>query len=196
LNPCADYICLNLSCPNSELDRDFFDDVAHVDLLLQHVGKQSELRPVFLKLKPPRDAGYFKEILSVAKEHPCVAGFAINLPSGKPETLSLATPRERLIQLPGAVAGKPSEALCNDCVTKLYSLIRENSRFVIIAAGGVFSAEDAYRKLRLGASLVQLYTGLVYRGPGIVRSILKGLVELSQRDGFTHVSQAIGAEFR
>jgi len=69
-------------------------------------------------------------------------------------------------------------------------------RYVLFAAGGVFAPEDAYRKIRLGASLVQLYTGLIYRGPGIVRDVLAGLARLLERDGFANVAEAVGADFR
>jgi dihydroorotate dehydrogenase len=62
-----------------------------------------------------------------------------------------------------------------------------------MAAGGVSTAEDAYRKLRLGATVVQLYTGLVYRGPTVVREILAGLLALLERDGFAGVPDAVGA---
>jgi dihydroorotate dehydrogenase len=61
-------------------------------------------------------------------------------------------------------------------------------------AGGVCNAEDAYRKIRLGASLVQTYTALIYEGPGIVRRINRGLCQLLQRDGLWHVSEAVGKE--
>jgi dihydroorotate dehydrogenase len=65
-----------------------------------------------------------------------------------------------------------------------------------MAAGGVFSAADAYRKIRLGASLVQIYTALVYYGPGVVKEILEGLLELLSRDGFRQISDAVGEDVR
>ena len=72
--------------------------------------------------------------------------------------------------------------------------ITAGSRYDLMAAGGVTSADDAYRKLRLGASVVQLYTGLIYRGPGVVREILTGLPALLERDGFESVRDAVGAD--
>ena len=63
-----------------------------------------------------------------------------------------------------------------------------------MAAGGIFTAADAYRKIRLGAALVQVYTGLVYRGPGMVKEILNGLVEQLERDGFATVAEAVGTD--
>jgi len=70
----------------------------------------------------------------------------------------------------------------------------DRKRHVLIGAGGVSSAEDAYAKIRLGASLVQLLTALIYEGPGVERRITEGLAELLVRDGVTHVADAVGVE--
>ena len=67
-------------------------------------------------------------------------------------------------------------------------------RHIIIVTGGVFTAADAYRKLRLGASLVQIYTALIYEGPGVIPRINQGLCSLLAKDGFRHVREAIGAD--
>jgi dihydroorotate dehydrogenase len=69
---------------------------------------------------------------------------------------------------------------------------RAQGRIPILGVGGIFSAEDAYEKICAGASLVQLYTGLIYRGPGLPHRINVGLTHLLQRDGLTHLSQAVG----
>ena len=69
-----------------------------------------------------------------------------------------------------------------------------SERHVLIGAGGISSAEDAYAKIRLGASLVQLLTALIYEGPGVVRRVTKGLAELLARDGVTHVREAVGVD--
>ena len=69
--------------------------------------------PVFLKLKPTRDAGVLREIVAIADGHPFVAGFAINLPAGKPDDLALTSPRASLARMPGAVGGPPVEAYVN-----------------------------------------------------------------------------------
>jgi len=196
LRDCGDYFCLNLSCPNTADGRDFFADVSRVDALLARVAATHPPRPVFLKLKPTDDAGYLRELIAATERFPFVAGFQINLPPGKPADLRLHAPAEYVARCPGAVSGRPIEPMINRCLALLARTLGPNSRLSLIAAGGVFSAEDAYRKLRLGASLVQLYTGLIYRGPGIVREILQGLTRLLDRDGFSCVSQAVGADVR
>jgi dihydroorotate dehydrogenase len=70
----------------------------------------------------------------------------------------------------------------------------DRTRHKIIGVGGISSAEDAYRKIRLGASLVQLYSALVFKGPGIVREINAGLARLLARDGYAHVAEAVGVD--
>ncbi len=186
----AHYVALNLSCPNSAADRDFFDDTERIDALLARLAACDPRVPVFLTLKPTRDAGVLREIVAIADRHPFVAGFAINLPAGKPSDLRLTAPRDALERMPGAVGGKPVEAYVNAILETLYGITGD--RYALMAAGGVSTAEDAYRKLRLGATVVQLYTGLVYRGPGVVREILTDLVALLERDGLESVADAVG----
>ena len=169
----ADYIALNLSCPNSAADRDFFDELPRLDALLARLGGCAV--PLFLKLKPTRDAGVLREIVAIADGHPFVSGFAINLPAGKSEDLTLVSPRASLEKLPGAVGGPPVETYVNAILATLKSIVGD--RYALLAAGGVASAEAARRKLELGANAVQLYTGLVYHGPGLVKRILSGLLE-------------------
>jgi dihydroorotate dehydrogenase (fumarate)/dihydroorotate dehydrogenase len=179
----SDYIALNLSCPNSAGDRDFFDELGRIDELLARLG---DVRvPLILKLKPTRDAGVLREVVAIADGHPFVSGFAINLPSGKPADLNLTVARDSLERMPGAVGGPPVEELVNAILATLKSIVGD--RYALIAAGGVTSAEAAYRKLRLGATSVQLYTGLVYHGPGLVKQILAGLVALLERDGVASI---------
>jgi dihydroorotate dehydrogenase len=182
----AQYVALNLSCPNSAADRDFFDELPRIDALLARLADCAPRVPVILKLKPTTDTGVLREIVAIADRHPFVAGFSINLPAGKPRELDLRTPARALERMPGAVGGKPVETYVNTILATLAGLT--GPRHALMAAGGVTTAEDAYRKLRLGATVVQLYTGLVYRGPGVVREILTGLTRLLERDGFASVA--------
>ena len=190
----ADYVALNLSCPNAADDRDFFDELPRVDRLLERLARCEPRVPLILKLKPTRDAGVLRELVAIADRHPFVAGFSINLPAGKPADLWLSTPAEELARKPGAVGGPPVEALINDVLVTLRGIVGPDSRYALLAAGGVSTAAGAYRKLRLGASAVQLYTAMIYRGPRVVPEILEGLVHLLERDGFAHVGDAVGAD--
>lgn len=194
LQTCCSYINLNMSCPNSANDRNFFDDTAKIGELLERLSALDPQVPVFMKLKPVQDEMVLRDIVNIADEYPFIAGFGINLPAGKPPELEFTSPREKWAAYPGAVGGRPVEHLINNNLKMLYKIIGPESRYKLVAAGGVFSAEDAYRKIRLGASLVQLYTAMVYEGPGVVKKILKGLVELMESDGFNNISEAVGVD--
>src|SRR3954470_1785439 len=183
----ADYIALHMSCPNSAAARDFFDTLPRIDELLARLGECDVRVPLILKLKPTRDAGVLREIVAIADRHRFVSGFAINLPAGKPADLNLTVSRDSLERMPGAVGGPPVEELVNAILASLKEIVGD--RYALIAAGGVTTAEAAYRKLRLGATSVQLYTGLVYHGPGLVKEILTGLVALLERDGVASVRE-------
>jgi dihydroorotate dehydrogenase len=194
LQSSSSYINLNLSCPNSANDRNYFDEIPKVHALLQRLADQQPRVPVFLKLKPTADRGFLSELVAVTDQFGFVAGFGINLPAGKPADLRLTMSRDALSKQPGAVSGRPVENLINANLQLLYQVIGPGSRYKLMAAGGVFSAQDAYRKIRLGASLVQLYTAVVYHGPGVVKEILRGLVILLERDKFGNVAEAVGVD--
>jgi dihydroorotate dehydrogenase len=94
----------------------------------------------------------------------------------------------------GGVSGRPLGALTTRAIHTLFAMTR--GRIPIIGVGGVFTAEDAYARIRAGAALVEIYTGFVYGGPGTPRAILSGLRRLLARDGFANVAEAVGADHR
>jgi dihydroorotate dehydrogenase len=191
----AGYLMLNLSCPNAADGKDFYAQPGNIARLLQLLKPLGITCPVFLKVAPRDDPAEHERLLAETDSFAFVRGFSFNLPPGKPTTttLRLSTPRSEWENLPGAVSGKPVEDLINRCIAGLASRMNRQ-RHVIIGTGGVFTAADAYRKLRLGASLVQIYTALIYEGPGVIARINRGLCQLLARDGFRHVSEAVGAD--
>ncbi len=191
LRPWADYFCLNLSCPNTREGRGFFSDVARLRRLLTRFDERGFGCPIILKVAPFPGTAELEAFLEAAHASRCVTGFAVNLPPGKPA--GLITPSTELAAMPGAVSGRPCEPAINRTLAELYRRM-DRSRFRLIAAGGVFSAEDAYRKIRLGASLVQLMTGLIYEGPTLPGKIAAGLAQLLARDGFSQVRDAVGID--
>ena len=92
----------------------------------------------------------------------------------------------------GNFSGKPTEKRSNELISLAYKNYK--NRFIIIGTGGIFSAEDAYKKIKLGASLVQLITGMIYQGPGLISEINLGLTRLLQKDGYKNILQAIGKD--
>ena len=191
LKEAADYLCLNLSCPNTEMGRSFFACRGNTRRLLAAIAELEIRCPVFLKVSPAGGVQAIEDLLAEVEDAAFVSGFVFNLPPGKPQALK--TPRHIVDAMPGAVAGKPVEPQINEAIRELYRRM-DRSRYRIIGVGGVFSPEDAYRKIRLGASLVQLMTAMVYEGPGVIKAINRGLCELLRRDGFASVSEAVGAD--
>jgi dihydroorotate dehydrogenase len=189
--PRASYLMLNLSCPNTVDGRDFFADRAHLDACLAALAETSLRLPVFLKISPLGGIATIERVLAAADPHAFVSGFMFNLPPGKPETLT--TPRTVWEKMPGAVSGPPAAALAETCIRETYRRM-DRRRFAVLGAGGISSAEDAYARIRLGASLVQILTALVYEGPGVVARIAGGLARLLERDGIDSVSEAVGVD--
>ncbi len=190
LAPHADYLALNLSCPNTADGRAFVSDSCRIKSLIQAVGELKPAKPVFLKVAPFNAIDQMEAFLRAVEGAQWVKGFSTNLPPGKPAGLS--TPESELARMPGAVSGRPSHARALQTIRDLRTRI-DPKRYSLIASGGVSTAEDAYEFIRAGASLVQLATALIYHGPAIVPRILNGLARLLRRDGYSSVSAAAGA---
>jgi dihydroorotate dehydrogenase (fumarate)/dihydroorotate dehydrogenase len=192
LAPHADYLMLNLSCPNAACGQDFFAQPGAIRRLLAQLAPLGLELPVFLKVAPYDDPDQQERLLMECEGFDFLRGFCVNLPPRKAGLGAMASVPEMLKDQPGALAGKPVEALINRCIAGLYARI-DKRRYILIGAGGVFSAEDAYLKLQLGASLVQIYTALIYHGPGLVKRICRGLVALMERDGVASIADVVGS---
>jgi dihydroorotate dehydrogenase (fumarate)/dihydroorotate dehydrogenase len=191
MEPRADYLMLNLSCPNTVDGRDFFADAGHLDACLTALDEAKLQRPVFLKVSPLGGIEAIERVLAAADRRDFVSGFMFNLPPVKPE--GMRTPEQIWRKMPGAVSGPRAAALADFCIRETFRRM-DRTRHVLIGAGGVSTAEDAYAKIRLGASLVQLLTALIYQGPGVVRAITLGLAQLLARDGVKNVRDAVGVD--
>jgi dihydroorotate dehydrogenase (fumarate)/dihydroorotate dehydrogenase len=190
LEPHAAYLSLNLSCPNTSDGRAFVSHCGRVRQLLSAVAAVHPTKPVFLKVAPFAEPAGLDAFLEAAGDFDFVRGFSVNLPPGKPPGMT-ASP-ERLRAMPGAVSGRPSEAAANRTIAEIYRRI-DPKRYAIIGSGGVFTGRDAWEKMRLGASLVQLLTALVYVGPGVVRRVCRELAEIAHREGVHDLIQVVGS---
>lgn len=192
----ADYLVLNLSCPNMPQGGcGLFDDTGALRLLLQSVARHRALPPVFLKLTPPGDPEsprVIEPILEAVDPFGFVKGFILNIPNRRPRD-TLRTPAAELAAMRGGITGPSLRAATNSAVRAWYARI-DHRRHALIGTGGIGSATDAYDTIRHGASLVQLYTALVYRGPALVARINAGLARLLARDGLRSIAEAIGIE--
>jgi dihydroorotate dehydrogenase subfamily 2 len=192
----ADYLVLNLSCPNMpQGGSGLFDDPSALRLLLQSVARHPDLPPVFLKLTPPgdpEDPRVIEPILATVTPFGFVRGFILNIPNHRPAE-TLRTPAAELAATRGGITGPSLRAVTNAAIRAWYARL-DRSRHALIGTGGIGSADDAYETIRCGASLVQLYTALVYRGPALVARINEGLARLLARDGLRSLAEAVGTD--
>lgn len=198
LAPLAGYVTLNLSCPNTSEGKTFEDPNTLDDLLEAIFQARAEVAsgvPILLKLSPPLSDrvvldSAVDEIVTVGLAHG-VAGFVAT--NTCPDREGLETDPDVLAAIgAGGLSGPPLENRSTRMVRYLYR--RTAGLVPIIGVGGIASAEQAYRKIRAGASLVQLYTGFVYHGPGLVREIKIGLSDMLARDGFGRLADAVGVD--
>jgi dihydroorotate dehydrogenase len=195
--PFASMVVLNLSCPNTAEGRTFEDPNALDDLLKYIMPIRSVMEnppPILVKLSPPVTDrvvldSEVDEIVAVSIAHGVNGFVASNTESGR-DLLNL--PEEKLSAIgAGGLSGPPLRSRSTELVRYLYG--KTEGKLPIIGVGGVTTGQDAYDKIRAGASLVQLYTALVYEGPAVFQLIKMELDELLERDGFATVSEAVGA---
>ena len=181
------YFTINISCPNAYGGLPFTGS-GNLDKLLIKIDKIPTKNPIFLKLSPDLSKAEIDKIIKVSSRHR-VHGFVLtNLTKNRINKKI----QEPVPSSEGGISGKVVENLSNKLISYIFK--KTEGKFVIIGLGGVFSAEDAYKKIKLGASLVQLITGMIYEGPQVISEINMGLVKLLERDGYTNISQAIGAD--
>lgn len=179
----GDYFVVNVSSPNTPGLRDL-QNREHLERILGTL-RDAGAQPLLVKLSPDLTDGAVEEALAVAKEIGLDGVIATNTTTERPESLRNPNRTEE-----GGLSGTPLEARA----TQMVKFVAERTDIPVVGVGGVSSAEGAYRKIRAGASLVQLYTGLIYYGPAIARDINRGLLDLLERDGFESVEDAVGAD--
>ncbi|OGM05244.1 dihydroorotate dehydrogenase (quinone) [Candidatus Woesebacteria bacterium RIFCSPHIGHO2_01_FULL_39_32] len=185
------YYELNISCPNLIHQGEVvFDEPKKLDELLVKVDSLKLKKPVFLKMPIDKSDQETLELLKIISTHSPKGVIFGNLQKDKKHP-SLHLDEVAKFEK-GYYSGKPTYQRSNELIKLAYKNFK--NRLVIIGCGGVFSAEDAYTKIKLGASLVQLITGLVYNGPQLVAEINFGLVDLLKKDGYKNISQAIGVD--
>jgi dihydroorotate dehydrogenase len=195
LHPYAHYFVINVSSPNTERLRDLQDSRTLRSLVEQVIARLRDVStvrhmPVLVKVSPDSQPGDLLASVDAALEGGAAGIIATNTTIGRDglkSTGPLAAER-------GGLSGAPLTAAANSICRLLFAHIGHHAP--IIGVGGVFSADDAYERIRSGATLVQVYTALIYEGPGVVRRIVQGLHERLTRDGFSSVKEAIGCDVR
>jgi dihydroorotate dehydrogenase len=187
--PCADYLTLDVSCPNTANGQVFLDPDALRDLLARLAALDLGPHPPALvaKLSPDIDDARLEALVGVLLEAR-IGGIAVgNTTAQRPPLRDDGSER-------GGLSGKPLFALNTAVLRRVDALV--DGATPLIGIGGVASGADAYAKIRAGASAVQLYTALIYGGTALVTKIVRDLAVFILRDGFAGVSEAVGADRR
>jgi len=183
------YYELNISCPNLRGNVSFYP-LENLKELLTEVNKLNIKKPIFVKMPLEKTDNDVLKILNTISEH-CPKGVILsNLSKNRQNKFLISEEVNKFPVGIGSFSGKPTYERSNELVRLAYKNFKQ--RFIIIGCGGVFNAKDAYAKIKLGASLVQLITGMIYEGPQIAAQINSGLVELLKKDGLSNISEAIG----
>ena len=184
----ADYITINISSPNTQGLRDFHDSERLKELLisLNKIKKDKKTSiPLLLKVSPDINDNYISEITEVAMKNSVSAIILTNTTNGNRESLLSETKKEE-----GGLSGEPLQEISTEMIKKFYKV--SNGKIPIIGVGGVNSGKAAYEKIIAGASLLQLYTSFVYKGPFIVKNIKKELIEILKSEGIKSIKDIVG----
>jgi dihydroorotate dehydrogenase len=184
----ADYVTVNISSPNTPGLRALQDKAALDDLLARVKAAMPSGKPVFLKVAPDLEPADIDDISRSVIEHQIDALIVSNT------TITRPTLRSRHADETGGLSGAPLRDLAQQRLLDFRKSIA--GALPLIGVGGIASAQDAYARIRAGASLVQLYSALVYEGPMLARRINAELLTLLKRDGLTNVGDAVGVDAR
>ena len=192
LHPYAHYFAINVSSPNTAGLRDLQESQSLRSLVEQAVRRVQEKSPeraipVLVKLSPDSAEDELLRSADAAVEGGAAGVIATNTTIGRPDLRSRASAMEA-----GGLSGAPLKTAATSACRLLFRHF--GKRVPIVGVGGIFTASDAYARIRSGATLIQVYTALIYEGPGIIRKMLTGLAERLTRDGFSRIEEAIGVD--
>jgi len=185
--PLASYLTVNISSPNTPGLRALQDEAALTALLDAVLAARGKLGPpVFLKVAPDLEAADIDAIARIALDKALGALIVSNTTISRPPLRSAQAGEA------GGLSGAPLRDLAQQRLRDFRKAT--GGAIPLVGVGGIATAEDAWARIRAGASLVQLYSAMVYEGPGIARRITRGLEELLRRDGFASIAEAVGSE--
>jgi dihydroorotate dehydrogenase len=183
--PVADYLTVNISSPNTPGLRNLQAGGELVELLAAvKEARTGSGPPVFLKVAPDLEHGDHERIVRAALDHGIDALIVANT------TISRPPLKSRFADQAGGLSGAPLRSLALEQLSAFRSV--SGGAIPLIAAGGIASADDAWDRIRAGASLVQLYSAMVYQGPGLARRVADGLAERLEAGGFASIADAVG----
>ncbi|MCB9988706.1 MAG: quinone-dependent dihydroorotate dehydrogenase [Rhodospirillales bacterium] len=194
LAPLADFLVFNVSCPNVKgvcdlQQREPFMDLAGKVMEAAKEACNGNPPPVIAKFGPNLSEAQQEELAKASLEAGIDGISLTNGSTARPDYLPKDFAAEQ-----GGLSGDPVRDLATQSITNFYRLT--GGKLPIIGLGGVSSGKDAYEKIKAGASLIQLYTGIVYQGPWVAAQINRDLLALMKADGYSHISEAVGADHR
>ena len=184
----ADYITINISSPNTENLRSFHEESKLQELLASILKEKNDLKsnvPIVVKISPDIDENQINLISEILLENKIKAIIISNTSESSRNLLSDIQRHQK-----GGLSGKPIETKSNILINKFYKLLK--GKIKIIGVGGVDSGQAAYNKFLAGADFIQLYTGMVFKGPNIAGIIKKDLKDLLLRDGVKNFNEIVG----
>ena len=190
-SPHADYLVLNISSPNTPGLREIQTKKnlrSFLEKIIQHNVKK---KPILLKISPDLIKEDLENICEICLEDNFLDGLIVSNTTIKRQMLTDKPIRGSWkIYESGGLSGPPLKKLSNKILSEIYK--KTKGKIPLIGVGGITTAEDAYEKISYGASLIQLYTAIVYNGPGVVFKILKGLDCILKQKGFKDIKSAVG----
>jgi len=184
----AGYLTINISSPNTEGLRDFHDQRELEKLLIgiNKIKKEKNIfKPVAVKLSPDINNSEISKIIELIIKYKIDGIIVSNTTDGNRENLSDLQKDEK-----GGLSGQPLQNLSTSLIKKFYKDTK--GKIQIIGVGGVDSGQSAFDKISAGANAVQLYTGMVYKGPGVVREMKKELISIIKKENLKNISEAVG----
>ena len=186
----ADYLTINISSPNTENLRNFHNE-DELNELLSLINKEKKILkttvPITVKISPDIQDENINIISDLLLKHNVEAVIISNTTDKNRENLSNINKLEK-----GGLSGKPLEKRSNELINKFYKILK--NKIKIIGVGGVDSGHSAYQKIINGASLVQIYTGMIYQGPSVATKISQELINILEKEGVKNISDVVGSK--
>lgn len=183
----GDFYTINISCPNT-FGGEPFTTPDKLGKLLKRLFQVKLTKPLFVKMPIDLTWKEFDGLLKICVKYGVTGVVIGNLTKDR----QASTIKEEIpAHIKGGISGKPTWELSNNLISKTYQYY--GKQLLIIGVGGIFTGEDAYHKIKLGSSLVQLITGMIFQGPASIGLINKELAELLKKDGFANIKEAVGS---
>ncbi|MCW6038378.1 quinone-dependent dihydroorotate dehydrogenase [Spirulina subsalsa FACHB-351] len=188
----GDYFVVNVSSPNTPGLRSL-QDSAQLGVILEALQAENQgEKPILVKIAPDLEWDAIASVLEIAQTHQLAGIIATNTTTQRDnlKTQVLAATGNPVREEAGGISGKPLTQRSTEVIRFIWR--ETGGNLPIIGVGGIFDSEDAWEKITAGASLIQIYTGMIYEGPWMMQRVLKGLLPKLEDHGFNHITEAVG----